>query len=76
MYGFVLVPDCIIHFINVLITERAKRAIKKYRYVAAYHCQCCLVSDCRRHYNYVLPYKKAIQCPSTENIIIIGLEQT
>ena len=24
MYGFVLVPDCTIHFINVLNTERAK----------------------------------------------------
>ena len=31
MYGFVLVPDCTIHFIiNVLNTERAKRARKKY----------------------------------------------
>ena len=31
MYGFVPVPDCIIHFINVFNTERAKRArIKKY----------------------------------------------
>ena len=29
MYGFVLVPDCTIHFINVLNTERAKRASKK-----------------------------------------------
>ena len=29
MYGFVLVPDCIMHFINVLNTERAKRARKK-----------------------------------------------
>ena len=29
MYGFVLVPDCTIHFINVLNTERAKRARKK-----------------------------------------------
>ena len=29
MYGFVLVPDCTIHFINVLDTERAKRARKK-----------------------------------------------
>ena len=29
MYGFVLVPDCKIHFINVLNTERAKRARKK-----------------------------------------------
>ena len=35
MYGFVLVPDCTIHFINVLNTERAKRARKKY-YVAPY----------------------------------------
>ena len=26
MYGFVLVPDCTIHFIKVLNTERAKRA--------------------------------------------------
>ena len=26
---FVLVPDCKIHFINVLNTERAKRARKK-----------------------------------------------
>ena len=30
MYGFVLVPDCTIHFINVLNTERGKRARKKY----------------------------------------------
>ena len=30
MYGFVLVPDCAIHFINVLNTERAKQARKKY----------------------------------------------
>ena len=29
MYGFVLVPDCTIHFINVLNTERAKRVRKK-----------------------------------------------
>ena len=29
MYGFVLAPDCTIHFINVLNTERAKRARKK-----------------------------------------------
>ena len=29
MYGYVLVPDCTIHFINVLNTERAKRARKK-----------------------------------------------
>ena len=28
MYGFVLVPDCTIHFINVINTERAKRARK------------------------------------------------
>ena len=34
MYGFVLVADCTIHFINVLNTERAKRARKKY--VASY----------------------------------------
>ena len=30
MYGFVLVSDRTIHFINVLNTERAKRARKKY----------------------------------------------
>ena len=30
MYGFVLVPDCTIHFINILNTERAKRARKNY----------------------------------------------
>ena len=30
MYGFVLVPDCTIHLINILNTERAKRARKKY----------------------------------------------
>ena len=30
MYGFVLVPDCTIHFINVLNTERAERVRKKY----------------------------------------------
>ena len=29
MYGFVLVPDCTIHFINVLNTEPAKRAREK-----------------------------------------------
>ena len=29
MYGFVFVLDCTIHFINVLNTERAKRARKK-----------------------------------------------
>ena len=29
MYGFVLAPDCTIHFIYVLNTERAKRARKK-----------------------------------------------
>ena len=29
-YDFVLVPDCTRHFINVLNTERAKRARKKY----------------------------------------------
>ena len=29
MYGFVLVPDYKIHSINVLNTERAKRARKK-----------------------------------------------
>ena len=29
MYGFVLAPDYTIHFINVLNTERAKRAMKK-----------------------------------------------
>ena len=29
MYGLVLVPDCTKHFINVLNTERAKRARKK-----------------------------------------------
>ena len=28
MYGFVFVPDCTIHSINVLNTERAKRARK------------------------------------------------
>ena len=28
-YDFVLVPDCTKHFINVLNTERAKRARKK-----------------------------------------------
>ena len=28
-YDFVLVPDCTKHFINVLTTERAKRARKK-----------------------------------------------
>ena len=35
MYGFVLVLDCAIHFINVLNAERAKRARKK-KYVAPY----------------------------------------
>ena len=30
MNGFVLVPDCTIHFINVVNIERAKRARKKY----------------------------------------------
>ena len=30
MYLFVLEPDCTIHFIYVLNTERAKRARKKY----------------------------------------------
>ena len=35
MYGFVFVPDCTIHFINVLNTERAKRARKKH-YVVPY----------------------------------------
>ena len=29
MYGFVIVPDCTIHFINVLNTERAERGRKK-----------------------------------------------
>ena len=30
MFGFVLVPDCTIHdFLNVLNTERVKRARKK-----------------------------------------------
>ena len=29
MYGFVLVPEFTIHLINVLNTERAKRAKKK-----------------------------------------------
>ena len=29
-YDFVLVPDCTKHFINVLNTERAKRARKNY----------------------------------------------
>ena len=29
MYGFVLVPDCTIHFMYVLNAERAKRARKK-----------------------------------------------
>ena len=29
MYGYVLVPDYTIHFINVLNTERAKLARKK-----------------------------------------------
>ena len=29
MYGFVCVPDCTIHSINVLNTERAKRARDK-----------------------------------------------
>ena len=29
IYGFMLVSDCTIHFINVLNTERAKRARKK-----------------------------------------------
>ena len=29
MYGSVFAPDCTIHFINVLNTERAKRARKK-----------------------------------------------
>ena len=33
MYEFVLVPDCTIHFIYVINTERAKRARKK-MYVA------------------------------------------
>ena len=32
IYGFVLVPDCTIHFINFLNTERAKRARKKAPY--------------------------------------------
>ena len=30
MYGFVLAPECTIHLIYVLNTERAKRARKKY----------------------------------------------
>ena len=63
MYGFVLAPDCTIHFINVLNTERAKRARKKY--VVPFKCQmdwhkhslCCLVSDCKMDYNYGLSYK-------------------
>ena len=29
MYEFVLVPDCTKHFINVITTERAKRAREK-----------------------------------------------
>ena len=39
MYGYVLVPDCTIHFINVLNTERAKRAKRareEKKYVAPY----------------------------------------
>ena len=35
MYGFVVVRDCTIHFINVFDTERAKRTRKK-NYVAPY----------------------------------------
>ena len=35
MYGFVLVPDCTIHFINVSNTKRSKGARKK-NYVAPY----------------------------------------
>ena len=35
MYGFLLVPGCTMHFINVLNTERAKRA-RKNIYVAPY----------------------------------------
>ena len=30
MYGFVIVPDCTIHFISVLNTKRAKGVRKKY----------------------------------------------
>ena len=30
IFGFVLEPECTIHFIYVLYTERAKRARKKY----------------------------------------------
>ena len=29
MYGFVLVPNCTIHFMNVLNTERAERVREK-----------------------------------------------
>ena len=36
MYGFVFVLDYTIHFINVLNTERAKRARKKNIYIAPY----------------------------------------
>ena len=35
MYGFVLAPECTIHFIYVLNTERAKRARKK-KYVVPF----------------------------------------
>ena len=38
MYGYVLVPDCTIHFINVLNTERAKRLRKKNN-VTPYTCK-------------------------------------
>ena len=30
IYGFVLLPDCTVHFINVVSTKREKRARKKY----------------------------------------------
>ena len=31
MYGFVCVPDCTIHSINVLNTERAKTNVSSYK---------------------------------------------
>ena len=56
-----LIVQYILLFINVLNTERAKRAsTAQYelpdRFALTFFC--CLVSDCKRHYNYVLSYKK------------------
>ena len=79
MYRFVLVPDCTIHFVNVLNAERAKRARKKnvvpfklFLWIgmnilcAALFliAKCTIIMVCHiRHQDDVHPHKKSLNHP-------------